>query len=101
MTCMLLLAACDTVYQPLQWDGGYQDKQLAPNHFWIEYLGNTTTPFTWVQKSWHKRAQELCRSDYRTKNMKSITSEQSVKKPIIETPLHRTNPTLEGEVICV
>lgn len=97
---LTLLSGCDTVYQPLQWDGGYTDKQLAAEHYWIKYLGNTTTSVTWVSRSWHRRAAQLCPNGYRQLKIKVTSVDTLEKKPILETPLTRVNPTLEGEVIC-
>jgi hypothetical protein len=97
---LLLLAGCDTVYQPLGWDGGYEDKPL-PNHIhWIKYQGNSTTPDNWVLESWHKRAAQLCINGYQTTQI-NVTTPSNKDNKILELPLQRQNPVVEGKIHCL
>ncbi len=95
-----LLAGCDTVYQEMGWDGGYENRQLAKNHYWIKYTGNATTQANWVLLSWQRRARELCNNNYK---VLKIETPQALNdnQAIIQTPLNRYNPIIIGEVLCL
>ncbi|EPJ43659.1 MAG: hypothetical protein OFPII_40200 [Osedax symbiont Rs1] len=98
----ILLSGCDTVYQPLGWDGGYEEKKIAEQHYWLQYLGNSTTSREWVIASWHQRAAQLCDNRYTVLTINSIAAAEkldSIEK-IVSTPMNRKNPTLSGEIRC-
>ena len=97
---LLLLAGCDTVYQPLGWDGGYEDKPLPKHIHWIKYQGNSTTSDNWVLESWHKRAAQLCINGYQAIRI-NVTSPSNQDQKILELPLQRQNPVVEGEIRCL
>ena len=64
ITGCLLLSGCATGYQEYTWSGGYKDKELGENHYYVEYLGNGTTSTDTVNKYWDARAKELCPNGY-------------------------------------
>ena len=100
---ILLLVSRDTVYQPLGWDGGYEDKALGSKQYWIKYLGNTTTPDDWVRQQWNKRASELCGQAFRVLKMNRQTASSQAKDltTLVNTPLNRNNPRVEGIIQCL
>ncbi|MEH6444471.1 MAG: hypothetical protein V7784_11290 [Oceanospirillaceae bacterium] len=100
LTLTLFLAGCDTVYQPLGWDGGYEDKALASDRYWIKYQGNATTSLTWVTQSWHKRAAQLCKNSYEVQLMGRQAAHEAPKE-LIDIPLNVDNPTVAGEIRCL
>ncbi|MGZ5182231.1 MAG: CC0125/CC1285 family lipoprotein [Ramlibacter sp.] len=55
----LLLAACATPYQPLGAQGGFSDKQLAPDRYSVEFRGNGNTPADLVGNMYLYRCAEL------------------------------------------
>ncbi|KTF13125.1 MULTISPECIES: CC0125/CC1285 family lipoprotein [Pseudoalteromonas] len=64
ITGFLLLAGCATGYQAHTWSGGYKDKALGENHYYVEYLGNGTNSTETVNTYWDMRAKELCPNGY-------------------------------------
>jgi hypothetical protein len=96
----ILLTGCDTVYQAMSWDGGYESRQIANNHYWIKYTGNSTTQANWVLLSWQRRAQELCNNNYKVLKIEAPQT-LSDNQPIIQTPLNRHNPIVIGEILCL
>lgn len=96
---LALLSGCDTVYQPMGWDGGYEDKQLADKHYWIMYQGNSTTPDEWVQQSWQRRASELCAHGYKITKLQGILNHQAAD--LTELALKKRNPVMTGEIQCL
>jgi hypothetical protein len=103
VSLLLLLAGCDTVYQPLGWDGGYEDKALTDDKYWIKYLGNTTTTDSWVRQSWNKRASELCAGPFNVLKINTKTPNLEIKQiaELVNTPLNRNNSTMEGVIECI
>jgi len=61
---IILLTACATGYQPHTWSGGYKDKQIGEDHYYVEYFGNGTTSAETVNLYWDRRAKELCPNGY-------------------------------------
>ncbi len=59
-----LLGGCATGYQAHTWSGGYKDKEIGTDHYYVEYLGNGTTSRETVNAYWGKRASELCPNGY-------------------------------------
>lgn len=96
----VLLVGCDTVYQPMAWDGGYEDKQLTDRHFWIKYHGNSTTEDQWVLDSWQHRASELCPKGYKIVKFQGIKNNTDQKFDLNKVILNKRNPVVEGEVNC-
>lgn len=97
-----LLSGCDTVYQPLGWDGGYQELPLQKGHFRLNYQGNSTTTDQWVLQSWHRRAAQLCPSGYKILaiNITQPLSADNAAKTLLSNPLSRRNPEVSGELKC-
>lgn len=62
--CMLAVCSCATPYQadvlPILFVGGYTDKKLGDQKYWIRFRGNSYTEMGEVIKNWEKRASELC-----------------------------------------
>lgn len=96
---LVLLTGCDTVYQPLGWDGGYEDKPLGQARHWIKYQGNATTRHTWVTQSWHQRAAQLCINGYEVTEIERSVADPT-KPNILKQPFKRENPVTEGQVQC-
>jgi len=94
------LTGCDTVYQEMSWDGGYENHQLNEHHYWLKYTGNSTTPANWVLSSWHRRAKELCNTRYKTIKLE-IPQVLHDSQTILQTPLNRHNPIVVGEILCL
>ncbi|NRA19765.1 MAG: hypothetical protein HRU05_04720 [Oceanospirillaceae bacterium] len=102
LSLAVLLSGCDTVYQPLGWDGGYQEQQLRHGHYRLNYQGNSTTPDQWVLQSWHRRAAQLCPSGYAILaiNIQQPLSSDATIKTLLNNPLSRRNPEVSGELKC-
>ena len=63
MAVVVLLSACNTTYGPasaLGGTGGYTDKKVGENQFYIESLTNVSTGPEKALEYWHRRASELC-----------------------------------------
>jgi len=64
LTCVIfLLTACTTPYGPYSsftGTGGYTDKKVSGNLYYIESLTNIPTGPAKAIEYWHKRATELC-----------------------------------------
>lgn len=57
----LLLAGCATVtpYQPRGYTGGYQERQVGENRYYVEFFGNGKTSRDTVMVYWLHRCAEL------------------------------------------
>ena len=99
-SCALLLAGCDTVYQPMGWDGGYEDKQLADKHFWVKYQGNSTTEDQWVKESWQQRAKELCPTGFKIVKLQGIKNNAQKEIDLNKVIFKKRNPVIQGEIKC-
>jgi len=98
----LLLSGCDTRYQSMGWDGGYQEQVLATDHYRLSYQGNSTTQDVWVLQSWHRRASELCPAGYSVLSIHAPNTESSEQaKEVFSNPLTRRNPEAVGEIKCI
>ena len=58
----LFIAGCATTYQPNSITGGFSDKQLSFDSFWIGFSGNGYTSASDVQDMCLLRAAEICYS---------------------------------------
>jgi len=98
---VFLLSGCDTTYQAMDWDGGYQEQTLDTGHYRLSYQGNSTTQDYWVLKSWHRRASELCPAGYSVLSIHAPNTESSEQaKEVFNNPLTRRNPEAAGEIKC-
>jgi len=98
---VLLLSGCDTTYQSMGWDGGYQEQILAMDHYRLSYQGNATTQDSWVLQSWHRRASELCPAGYSVLSIHAPNTQSSEQaKEVFSNPLTRRNPEAVGEIKC-
>jgi hypothetical protein len=61
LALLLALSAtgCATGYQPQGLTGGYTDREVAPNIWWVRYAGNAYTTAETVQTFWLYHAAEL------------------------------------------
>jgi hypothetical protein len=100
ISCTLLLAACDTAYQPMAWDGGYEDKSLGDKHFWLKYQGNSTTDDQWVKESWQRRASELCPTGFKIFKLMGIAKSAQRETDLNKIIFKKRNPIIEGEIKC-
>ena len=55
-----LMVGCATPYQPKGPTGGYEEVEIEPGVFFLEYLGNGYTSLPKIVGYWHQRARELC-----------------------------------------
>jgi len=53
---------CATPYQPKGYTGGYEEVEVEPGLFFLEYLGNGYTSLPTVLGYWQRRANELCKA---------------------------------------
>jgi len=98
---VLVTSGCDTTYQPMAWDGGYQDQQIAQGQYRLLYQGNSTTNNDWVLQNWHRRAAQLCPTGYQVlKIQKPDADSGTTTKEILSNPLTRRNPIVLGELKC-
>jgi hypothetical protein len=56
----LLILGCATSYQPKSFTGGYEEAEIKPGVYFLEFQANAYTGMTTVVKYWHRRADELC-----------------------------------------
>ena len=91
---------CDTAYQPMGWDGGYEDKLLSHKHYWLKYQGNSTTPDQWVKDSWQRRAGELCANGFSILKLQGIDTNAQKALDLNQVIFKKRNPLIEGEIKC-
>ncbi len=60
LSLAIFLLGCATPYQPKGFLGGYEEVQVKPSVYFLEYSGNGYTSLTTVVRYWHWRANELC-----------------------------------------
>jgi len=56
---LCLVAGCVTAYQPRSVTGGYQERQLSPSRWYVEFFGNGHTTRDTVMVYWLNRCAEL------------------------------------------
>lgn len=56
---VVLLAGCITPYQPRSMTGGYQERELSPHRWYVEFFGNGNTTRDTVMAYWLNRCAEL------------------------------------------
>lgn len=57
----LALAGCATPYQPMDFSGGYKERRMSKDSFFIEVRVNAYTSSGTANEYLHRRALELCR----------------------------------------
>ena len=61
---VVLISGCKTTYQPRGSTGGYEDKKLSEGVYYIYSRVNAYTKPEKALEFWHRRAKELCNSEY-------------------------------------
>ena len=56
----LALAGCSTPYQPMGFSGGYKERRMGEDSFFVEVRVNGYTSSGTANEYLHRRAQELC-----------------------------------------
>lgn len=71
--CMLVLAlaGCATPYGPRGLMGGYDERRLSEDEWWLEVSGNGFTSGTTLRYYFERRARELCGGPYTTPQISS------------------------------
>jgi len=98
----LLLTACATAYQPFGPTGGYKERELEPGKYELYFLGNGLTSAQEVERYWHKRAAELCKSGYKHSysDEKTFTARNYVPAAGAIVPIAVSTPQLLGIIEC-
>lgn len=63
VTTLLLGTACSTPYQTEGWTGGYGEKQLNANSWYVTFQGNANRDATFVMNAAMYRAAEIARRE--------------------------------------
>ena len=102
----LILSGCAAPYHRAKPGGwfmtgiGYYDKEVGNNKYMLEYHGNGYSDDDYVLKQYHKRAKELCSSDYIT-DVKVIKATSSYFNEMrCQTNSCVDWPVASGRVIC-
>lgn len=60
VTLSVVVVGCATAYQPKGFTGGYEEVEVKPGVFFLEFEGNGYTSLPTVVQYWHRRADEVC-----------------------------------------
>lgn len=60
---VLALAGCVTPYQPMAWNGGFEETKTAPGEYVVRVAVTQHTHVFTAEKYFHRRAAELCSAD--------------------------------------
>jgi hypothetical protein len=93
---VVLISGCKTTYQPRGSTGGYEDKKLGEGVYYIYSRVNASTEPKKALEFWHRRAKELCGSDY----VAEIESKDTIN--VNPGPYNRTSvwPVVDGIAKC-
>jgi len=76
----IFVTGCATSYKPLNEGlrtGGYSDRKIGDNQFWIRVDGNSFTSKSLLEEYWHRRANELCELQKYTSNYSFGTQQRT------------------------
>jgi hypothetical protein len=96
ITLMTLVSGCATPYQTFGFGGGYKETKISENKYKLHFSGNGPTSFETVQTYWHRRAKELCNSEYDYE----FTNTDNVKGSPLVLAGTMEFPRIDGIVTC-
>src|SRR5258705_5923006 len=59
LTAVALLGGCATPYQAVSFGGGYREREVGPNRWYVEFFGNGRTTLDTVTAYWLYRCADL------------------------------------------
>lgn len=102
----VFLTACATPYQPKGFTGGYEEAEIQPGVYFLEFLGNGYTSLPTVVKYWHQRANEVCAAKGQVPEIIDVTRGRelafiqgtSIRKPAQAGHFLCVSPSSSGQV---
>lgn len=92
------LGACATPYQPKGFTGGYEEVEIQPGVYFLEFTANAYTSLPTVVQYWHQRAKELCAPKGKVPEIIEVTRGHTMQL-IDGTSYHK--PATTGHIRCV
>ena len=100
------LGGCATPYQPTGFTGGYEEVEIQPGVYFLEFTANAYTSLPTVVQYWHQRAKELCAAKGKVPEIINVTGGReiefhkgtSVHKPAQTGHIRCVSPSSSGQV---
>ncbi len=103
LASLTTLAGCaSNSYEKMNsWSGtGYEEKEVAPNTYWLIYRVNALTVSTVAEGFWHQRAKELCNNRGYEHDAKVVLVNKTSYNPAAFSFQNHYFPHVEGTVKC-
>ena len=97
------VSGCVTSYQPLGFGGGYSEKKIDKNKYFLRYEATKDTRYQLVEEYWFRRATELCGSENFETDMGGGFGATDTFIPaggVLVPKRYYNRPVIEGVVRC-